>query len=158
MRASCPTWLEVNIKAPGFDYTAKQQGNQIIKCSPNVPPSQTSQQWSGYREGGILVDWTARSLLEWVTFPRGTPGDYGAVTSFSWWLGIFCLCPFLKSQSWAVSLRSRRREAFHYRPLSLRTPVSECAQAAADWVITIPEISGSVQRASREELTFHLQW
>lgn len=34
-------------------YITKQQGTQIIKCSPNVPPSQISQQWSGCREGGI---------------------------------------------------------------------------------------------------------
>lgn len=105
-----------------------------------LPPRPVSSRVAAGREA-FLVDWTARSLLEWVTFPRGTPGDYGAVTSFSWWFGIFCLCPFLKSQSWAVSLRSRRREAFPNRPLSLRTPVSECAQAAADCVITIPEIS-----------------
>lgn len=49
------------------------------------------------------------------------------------------------------------------RPLSLRMPVSECAQADVDYVIPIPEISGScfrssVQSAPWEELTFHLQW
>lgn len=77
----------------------------------SLPPRSVSSRVAAGREAS-LVDWTACSLLEWVTFPRGSPGDYGTVTSFSWWLGIFCLCPFLKSQFWAVSLRSRRLEAF----------------------------------------------